>query len=77
MATTKASKKAQTTLTFNEIVDDIGSCEVTATVTIWGAVTINSVRRNSDYRSVSLPQDRLRDLANLARWYADDAAFDN
>ena len=71
------AKTAQATLTFNETLDAIGNCEVTATVTIWGAVTINSVRRNSDYRSVSLPQDRLRDLANLARWYADDAAFDN
>ena len=71
------AKTAQATLTFNETLDAIGNCEVTATVTLWGAVTINSVRRNSDYCRVSLTAAQIRDLANLARWYADDAAFDN
>ena len=77
MATTKASKKAQTTLTFNETLDAIGNCEVTATVTLWGAVTINSVRRNSDYCRVSLTAAQIRDLSSLARWYAEDMTVAN
>ena len=71
------AKKAQTTLTFNETLDAIGNCEVTATVTLWGAVTINSVRRNSDYCRVSLTAAQIRDLSSLAQWYTEDTTVAN
>lgn len=71
------AKTAQATLTFNETLDAIGNCEVTATVTLWGAVTINSVRRNSDYCRVSLTAAQIRDLSSLARWYAEDMTVAN
>jgi hypothetical protein len=63
----------QITVKFNEDLDGIGNCEVTATVFL-GRVTINSVRRNSDYAFETIDAATRRNLSRLAGWYAEDRA---
>lgn len=58
---------------FHYDLDGIGSVEVRATWFL-GEITLNSVRRNSDYKSVALTPAQRRDLACVAGWYIQDVA---
>jgi hypothetical protein len=66
----------QATLTTQYDSADHGSVEVTATISAFG-IGINSVRRNSDWRSVELSAREQRDVRNLVGWYAEDASLTN
>jgi uncharacterized protein with HEPN domain len=66
-------KTTQTTATEYYETNSNGVVAVTYTIHVFG-LTINSIRRDSDNKSVVLPESELADIKNLLEMYRQDAA---